>query len=246
MDCGQPGSIVMGTVSAPTTTYLSQAVYRCNTGYNLHGNETLQCTQNATWFPEEVPRCEIAKCPKINSIKNGVLLAQGFNYSSTIEFTCNFGFELKGASNMTCLASGMWSSASPQCAIVSCGNPGPSTNARLTSLLRNTYNSSLTYQCHVGYEKESGADMIRCLASGKWDGQPLQCSAVACGNFFGLTTAQWSHTGNLTFGDIANFSCSKGYTLEGRSVLTCLSDGNWSSPVPQCRGECLRLPNMEN
>ncbi len=42
-------------------------------------------------------------------------------------------------------------------------------------------------------------------------------------------------------GDIALFTCAKGYTLIGASHVTCLSTGEWSSEWPSC--ECEYLNN---
>ena len=47
-------------------------------------------------------------------------------------------------------------------------------------------------------------------------------------------------TGNgFTYLSEVLFQCSSGYRLQGRFNLTCLANGSWSSPRPQCAGEFL-------
>lgn len=37
-------------------------------------------------------------------------------------------------------------------------------------------------------------------------------------------------------GDLVAYSCHRGYTLSGAPVLTCLNNGLWDRPVPECIG----------
>ena len=52
-----------------------------------------------------------------------------------------------------------------------------------------------------------------------------QLDAIPSGNF------TMSTDGLVT---IANYSCADGYTMEGTAVLTCGTDGAWSSTPPTC------------
>jgi len=42
--------------------------------------------------------------------------------------------------------------------------------------------------------------------------------------------------GKFSFRSSCNATCEAGYALRGESTLTCLSDGNWSAPTPECEG----------
>ena len=42
-----------------------------------------------------------------------------------------------------------------------------------------------------------------------------------------------SLSGNAT-GDTTNYTCDAGYELEGASVRTCQTDGQWSGTAPTC------------
>ena len=39
---------------------------------------------------------------------------------------------------------------------------------------------------------------------------------------------------NYTAGNVLELICTNGYILDGNNTLTCLENGNWSSPLPQC------------
>ena len=47
----------------------------------------------------------------------------------------------------------------------------------------------------------------------------------------GSTQGSWSDT---NAGDTVTVTCQEDHVLEGNSVLTCTTDGNWSSDPPEC------------
>lgn len=65
--------------------------------------------------------------------------------------------------------------------------------------------------------------------------------------FFLLTAITCGHPGNPAHGmtngsefnlnDVVNFTCNTGYLLQGASRAQCRSNGQWSSPLPSCRGK---------
>ena len=57
-DCGSLADPGDGSVSFTSTTYDSQAMYICKTGYSLVGSETRVCLANETWS-ETAPVCQI-------------------------------------------------------------------------------------------------------------------------------------------------------------------------------------------
>lgn len=66
---------------------------------------------------------------------------------------------------------------------------------------------------------------------------------------FLLTAITCGHPGNPAHGmtngsefnlnDVVNFTCNTGYLLQGASRAQCRSNGQWSSPLPNCRGKKL-------
>ena len=56
VDCGDPGVLTNGGRTLGSTTFRSQVVYSCNTGYVLDGNENRECQANGSWSGG-LPRC---------------------------------------------------------------------------------------------------------------------------------------------------------------------------------------------
>lgn len=65
--------------------------------------------------------------------------------------------------------------------------------------------------------------------------------AITCGHpgnpAHGLTNGS-----EFNLNDVVNFTCSPGYLLQGASRAQCRSNGQWSSPLPTCRGR--RVPSQ--
>lgn len=238
VDCGVPKSITLGNLSYSDTLFPSKATYGCLYGYSLEGNPTRSCDVNGTWRPAELPKCKRVRCPHVHRIANGNRYGNMFVYQSQLNFTCHYGYDLKGASSIHCLGSGQWSADAPKCDPVPCGDPGlsPGTSSKVIGSPTHTYNTSVNYECRAGYEYESGNNLITCLATRRWDLSPLQCSPIACGDFVGLTNATWDR-GSRVYGENTTFSCLHGYWLDGEELLTCREDGSWSHAVPQCQGQ---------
>ncbi len=45
-------------------------------------------------------------------------------------------------------------------------------------------------------------------------------------------------------GSEASYSCSYGYALIERSILTCMSSGEWNGSPPECYSELLRYMQL--
>ena len=57
-DCGPLYNPLNGVVNASVTTFNSEAVYECNTGYMLEGSGVRRCQNNGIWSGSE-PTCVI-------------------------------------------------------------------------------------------------------------------------------------------------------------------------------------------
>lgn len=61
-------------------------------------------------------------------------------------------------------------------------------------------------------------------------------TAITCGHpgnpAHGLTNGS-----EFNLNDLVNFTCHTGYLLQGASRAQCRSNGQWSSPLPTCRGK---------
>jgi CUB/sushi domain-containing protein len=100
-DCGAPGAPTHGTVSAPTTTFMSIATYSCTAGYALSGATTRTCQSDQTWS-STVPMC----------VSNPVGLA----CSGCAQMQCMSQISACGA-NSTCAACVQTDYEGPSCAV---------------------------------------------------------------------------------------------------------------------------------
>ena len=115
------------------TTFMSTAVYTCNTGYNLTGDMTRTCQANGTWSGI-APTCEsiytsfhlcilfykplfsaVVTCPALTNPTNGMVSVPNNNFESNATYTCVTGYTLNGDTTRTCGSVGVWSGSEPTC-----------------------------------------------------------------------------------------------------------------------------------
>lgn len=51
---------------------------------------------------------------------------------------------------------------------------------------------------------------------------------------YGQTVYSNPHPSQRRPGDVIQYSCSTGYTLDGAESALCQRDGTWSKPAPTC------------
>ena len=69
------------------------------------------------------PLFVVIRCPKLDRVANGYYICHpstGYVLSTFCRFGCYEGFELEGASHVTCTEQKMWSSYPPKCKRKSC------------------------------------------------------------------------------------------------------------------------------
>jgi len=42
------------------------------------------------------------------------------------------------------------------------------------------------------------------------------------------------------YGGSVTFTCNKDFSLRGKSTIYCQENKEWTAPVPQCLGKCLK------
>ncbi|XP_078610838.1 P-selectin-like [Branchiostoma floridae x Branchiostoma japonicum] len=107
-----------GTLSppGPAYSYPTQVTITCNSGYQLNGVSPVTCQANGQWS-NPVPTCTPRQCPGLTAPTNGALSPSGsaYSYPTQVTVTCNSGYQLNGASSVTCQADGTWSDPVPTC-----------------------------------------------------------------------------------------------------------------------------------
>ncbi|XP_048063024.1 P-selectin isoform X3 [Megalobrama amblycephala] len=234
-------------------SFRSSCNVSCDEGYKLRGKATLNCLSDGNWSAA-TPACEVVKCDPLKPSPHGSLQCsdpvEEFAYGSTCWVKCDFGFVLNGTNSTNCTAHGNWSHTPPVCHAIQCppfsNAPSFGSMSCTHPLSNNSYNSSCEFKCEEGFVLK-GADSTLCDHTGHWTHSTPTCAAVACDP---LVVPAQSHLtcadplGKFSFRSSCNATCEEGYRLRGEPTLTCLSDGNWSAPTPEC--EVIRCDALES
>ncbi|XP_063967900.1 uncharacterized protein LOC129280080 [Lytechinus pictus] len=104
-------------------------------------------------------------------------ISASFLPGESIEFSCNEGYEIAGASKVVCQPDGTWNETIPTCNAIECG-PTPSVhNASLSHLTSSTYRGTAVYSCNEGYELV-GNPSVYCMSNGDWSAADFTCQEI--------------------------------------------------------------------
>ena len=230
IDCGHLTTPDNGIINDNDSQYGAIAQYRCETGYELIGNEYLTCLGNGSWNGS-TPECNILICDDPGIPDNGERTGELFTYQSVVSYSCDSGYELIGDTTIVCETDGLWNASVPTCQLVDCGDPGIPNNGQHTGD-NFTYKSSVTYSCDSGYELIGDITII-CKEDNLWNTSIPTCNPIKCGD-------PGSPENGHAFGDVyaynsdVTFNCNAGYELEGSATITCQSNRFWNDAIPHC------------
>ncbi|KAH3829240.1 hypothetical protein DPMN_131234 [Dreissena polymorpha] len=223
LDCGAPKPLQNGRYTHGNTVVNHTVTYSCNTGYGLVGDPTVECQTTGYWGT--LPTCSLdcANAPTVSHAT--VVVPSGTLVGAHATYTCNSGYVLSGSAAIQCQIDGEWSKL-PICYIVTIAYNQPCMSTSQCSTDQSTCRS------------DSGQNKCLCAASGEmYDVQTDTCLKV-CG---ALPDIMYGTVVNPTIpsaGQIAVYSCNAGYALDGTSIRTCQSNGQWSSSEPECTFGC--------
>eukprot|EP00117_Sycon_ciliatum_P048173 scpid2370/ scgid5761/ Sushi, von Willebrand factor type A, EGF and pentraxin domain-containing protein 1; CCP module-containing protein 22; Polydom; Selectin-like osteoblast-derived protein; Serologically defined breast cancer antigen NY-BR-38 len=248
VDCGEPGSVTHGTRTGNVFTYNANVNFECEAGYRLQGSMTRRCQASGVWSGTQ-PTCQVVDCGNPESIASGNARYSTTIYSSGVTYSCNTGYNLVGDRTRICLASGLWSSAAPQCVLISCPNPGiPAYGSRVGDEF--TFGSSVSYTCNSGYRLD-GSSSARCTSSGAWSSAAPTCVRLDCRDPGTPANGDRALSSTVVAATV-NYTCNVGYVLRGSQQRTCETtrDGRnaaWSASLPVCDiVDCGRQSAPEN
>ncbi|XP_065089093.1 sushi, von Willebrand factor type A, EGF and pentraxin domain-containing protein 1-like [Ochlerotatus camptorhynchus] len=124
--CGSLSSILNGRVIMSKSSYKGIARFVCDEGFYLSGADFAHCTIHGNWS-ESLPECiSMIKCPALTAqpdsyiiyaTESGVLNKVFENYAlgTLAEVQCNEGYSSYGENLLTCLDTGSWDVALPEC-----------------------------------------------------------------------------------------------------------------------------------
>eukprot|EP00043_Microstomoeca_roanoka_P000945 m.30101 g.30101 ORF g.30101 m.30101 type:complete len:2800 (-) comp10579_c1_seq1:225-8624(-) len=155
--------------------YPSNAMYTCNTGYEVaSGDVTRMCSPTTGTYGGVAVQCRGKQCIALNAPAFGSLRYSDSErrYPGTAEFACNPGYEIMGTAVRSCQTNQQWSGASPTCKGVLCPVPTIANADVTTSSSR--YPATMTVSCRPGHGL-TGASALNCTIAGQW-GQLPTCT----------------------------------------------------------------------
>ncbi|XP_052807798.1 sushi, von Willebrand factor type A, EGF and pentraxin domain-containing protein 1-like [Mya arenaria] len=232
-DCGHPTLPEHARVDTSNeTVYQSIAMFSCDAGYTLHGDNTSRCLESSQWegfnFTCSIKNCGSPKLPDYAAPANH----NGTIYQSFVQFSCVRGYTLHGDNSSQCLESGQWKRFNFSCIINDCGSTVHISNGQTNFSNGSTFLSEISFQCDTGYDL-IGNDTSVCTADKTWQPPLPICKIKDCGQPPALENGSVNVT-STTFNHSVIYLCHPGYTTENATRISCTSEGVWDKSQPTC------------
>ncbi|KAL4230059.1 Complement receptor type [Mactra antiquata] len=117
-----------GTIQMSTNGYNTRASVTCDPGTTLNGSQILFCSNDGSWN-ESNPIC--VKCEDLTHPQNGEFIISSDGTVSTVELSCNSGYQTSGLTTVQCGPDGTWQFNGES----SCESVGRTENSLLTILI---------------------------------------------------------------------------------------------------------------
>lgn len=227
--------------------------FSCATGFNLVGPDTITCTSSAEWS-HSMPYCEAVQCTALQNPENGVTVCGDDNgtkfiYGHTCSFSCLSGYELVGATEVTCTSESEWSDSLPRCEPVKCPAIPEMENTIVNcggdADKKFSYGNSCRFSCTSGY-RLMGRKTLTCTASAEWSGSLPHCEVMFCPALEkkpNLIMDCGSDRSGLVPGSTCSFGCESGFVLQGAEKIKCTEEAQWDKAMPTC--EAIVCPLLE-
>ena len=99
--------------------FTEMVYFSCFIGFDLIGTSSSECNATGQWS-ESSPVCQIKDCGHLTNPAHGhVWHTDGTTFGQTAYYNCSEGSTLNGTTIRTCNESGMWTSESPTCDVIS-------------------------------------------------------------------------------------------------------------------------------
>ena len=109
-------SIQHGSLAGSARYKGATAMYQCQEGYKIQGQNKRKCLRNKRWSGA-TPKCTVVTCPQPLDIAHGEIeLEDGLtDYGALLHYSCHLGHELVGVTSRKCGEAGNWQGVEPEC-----------------------------------------------------------------------------------------------------------------------------------
>ncbi|XP_066022209.1 protein lev-9 isoform X4 [Pocillopora verrucosa] len=219
--------------------FQEKVLLKCQTGYFQNGIGLLTCKTKGKWTGSSFT-CSPKSCGRPQIPLHGNVKSHVFTFRSKVYFECNPGFKLVGDKYRQCQANQKWSGRVPTCKLIDCGRLSTPHKVLIVSETGHTrLGGYVKYRCkEKGYEL-IGSETRVCQNDEQWSGVEPSCRIISCGDPGTPTHGRQTNVvKNFAFRGIVEFQCDKGYTLNGKSSLSCQRNKTWDGDVPKCLASC--------
>ncbi|XP_053403778.1 uncharacterized protein LOC123555982 [Mercenaria mercenaria] len=217
---------------------------RCVTKHSECKDGVCKCPVDRT-HDDSSDICTEIDCGDGPIISNGTVTSNGTKYESTLNITCDEGFELHDNTTIYCTTPGSWGDL-PLCMHVECPQfITPNNSEVVANTTGRTYTDTIEITCIMGYKIDSNLCTVTCLANRSWS-EASVCSVVTCIAFdmpdnatVALYKQQYEYNDNITV------VCDKRYKIQGDEIVSCQANESWTD-IPTCSPvECvpIDIPN---
>ncbi|XP_023604887.1 complement receptor type 1-like, partial [Myotis lucifugus] len=224
--------------------------FRCQPGFVMKGPSSVRCRAQNRWEPE-LPSCSpvCQRPPEILHGQHSPSDKDSFSPGQEVLYSCEPGYDLRGAASLRCTPQGDWSPAAPTCAVKPCAAfKDQLPNGHVLFPLNFELGAKVSFVCDEGFHLQ-GSSASHCVLVGMeslWNSSVPVCEQILCPNPPDIPNGR--HTGKpleiFSFGKEVTYTCDPkpdrgmNFSLIGESTIRCTSDsrgnGIWSSPAPRC------------
>ncbi|WAR08646.1 CSMD1-like protein, partial [Mya arenaria] len=201
-------------VFLPNFEYQGSAEFACDVGFSINGATARTCMSTGTWSSSS-PICVINDCGPLTAPANGAVTQSGTVYTSIGQYECDSGYELQGATSVTCTAAATWSASRPTCAIKEHG--------MMDAPSGTNYGARTLFSCNTGYQAVR-ATTLDCLDTGVWSDVEPTCEIKDCGDPGVPDNGSIGISGGTTYDSVAIYTCNAGFDINGVNQRTCRAD----------------------